>query len=63
MPTAAGIELQVVPHGACRAVPVGGLDESAGLYRVTRRPVGRSSGPHGGGLGHRADGGAARAVA
>jgi hypothetical protein len=34
VPTATGIELQVVPYGACRAVPVGGLDESAGLYRI-----------------------------
>ena len=35
VPTLAGIELQAVPASACRAVPVGGLDKSAGLYRVT----------------------------
>jgi hypothetical protein len=35
VPTPAGIELRAVPAGACRAVPVGGLDKSAGLYRVT----------------------------
>jgi Acyl-CoA dehydrogenase, C-terminal domain len=29
-----GIELRVVPPAACRTSPVGGLDESAGLYRV-----------------------------
>jgi hypothetical protein len=34
VPAAAGIELQIVPSGACEAVPVGGLDESAGLYRI-----------------------------
>jgi Acyl-CoA dehydrogenase, C-terminal domain len=35
VPTGASIELQVLPAGACRATPVAGLDESAGLYRVT----------------------------
>lgn len=32
--TEAGIELRVLPAGACRTSPVAGLDESAGLYRV-----------------------------
>jgi hypothetical protein len=32
--TGTGIELRVVPAAACRTSPVGGLDESAGLYRV-----------------------------
>jgi len=32
--TAAGIELRVLPPGGCRTSPVGGLDESAGLYLV-----------------------------
>jgi hypothetical protein len=34
VPAASGIEMRVVPAGACRTVPIGGLDESAGLYRV-----------------------------
>jgi Acyl-CoA dehydrogenase, C-terminal domain len=34
VPTEGGVELRVLPAGACRSAPVAGLDESAGLYRV-----------------------------
>jgi hypothetical protein len=34
VPSAGGIDLRVIPAAVCRTEPVGGLDESAGLYRV-----------------------------
>jgi Acyl-CoA dehydrogenase, C-terminal domain len=33
--TESGVQLELLPAGACRSTPVGGLDDSAGLHRVT----------------------------